>query len=272
MSAASRVPPVRRMNFPFEETSVPAHWFGGDRVLTRNSDALHMLFPAGERFFVRSVRAFSKQVDDPVLKERMRGFIGQEATHGLEHQRAFALLERDGIEYQSFLDDYDAFVKRREAMASPLFNLAVTCALEHLTATLGAHSFSDPMMQTAHPTMRALMLWHSAEEVEHKSVAFDVYDAVGGGYLTRIVAMLFAFAFLMTWWRRGAKHLLQQDGGFRVAELRALRRRARSKGSDVPGAFRDAVWSYLRPGFHPDDVDDYHLARDHFASVERLAS
>ena len=251
---------------------MPAHWFGDDRVLTRHSDALHMLFPAGERFFVRSVRAFWRQVDDPGLKARMRGFIGQEATHGREHQRAFALLARDGLEYQSFLDEYDAFVQRREAQSSPLFNLAVTCALEHLTATLGAYSFSDPMMQTAHPTMRDLMLWHSAEEVEHKSVAFDVYDAVGGGYLTRVVAMMFAFGFLMTWWRRGAEHLLRQDGGFRMAELRALRRRARAMGSNVPGVIRGAVWQYMQPGFHPDDVDDYHLARAHFDSVERLAS
>lgn len=272
MVVSSRVPTVRRMDFPFEQDAVPAHWFGGDRVLTRSSDALHLLFPAGERFFVRSVRHFAKRLASPELKERVRAFVGQEAMHGREHERSFALLHRDGLEHASFLDSYEGFLVRMEDRASPLFNLAVTCALEHLTATLGANSFSDPMMDDAHPTMRALMLWHSAEEVEHKSVAYDVYKAVGGGYWMRVTAMIFAYGFLMTWWRRGMVHLLEQDGGFSMSEVRAFRRRARARGSNVPAAFRRAMLSYLRPSFHPDDVDDYHLAEDYFASVDRLAS
>ena len=162
MSAASPVPSVRRMNLPFDEGAVPAHWFGGDRVLTRSSDALHLLFPTGERFFVRSVRHFTKRLESPELKERVRGFVGQEAMHGREHERAFALLERDGIEVESFLASYEAFLQWMEDRSSPLFNLAVTCALEHLTATLGAHSFVDPMMLDAHPTMYDLMMWHAA--------------------------------------------------------------------------------------------------------------
>jgi predicted metal-dependent hydrolase len=272
MSAQTHVPPVRRMDFPFIESEVPAHWFGGDRELTRNADALHMLFPAGERFFVRSVRRFARELDNPELQQRVRGFVGQEAMHGREHQRAFALLERDGIEVQSFLDRYESFILRMEDRASPRFNLAVTCALEHLTATLGAGSFSDPLTNLAHPTMRQLMLWHAAEEVEHKSVAFDVYRAVGGGYWTRVAGMLFAYAFLMTWWRKACVHVLHQDGGFRAADQRALRRRTRAMGSDIVGAFRRATVAYLRPSFHPDDVDDYHLALRYFESEAKMAS
>ncbi|HCH63104.1 MAG TPA: metal-dependent hydrolase [Deltaproteobacteria bacterium] len=272
MSAASPVPPVRRMDFDFDEGAVPAHWFGDDRILTRSSDALHLLFPSGERFFVRSVRHFSKRLESPELKERVRGFVGQEAMHGREHERAFALLARDGIEVGSFLQSYESFLQWMEDRSSPLFNLAVTCALEHLTATLGANSFFDPMMEDAHPTMHDLMMWHAAEEIEHKSVAFDVYRSVGGGYAMRVVAMAFAYGFLMVWWRRGMVHLLEQDGGFDMAEVRAFRRRARARGSNLPLAFQRALASYLRPSFHPDDSDDYHLAVDYFESVGRLAS
>ena len=35
-----------------------------------------------------------------------------------------------------------------------------------------------------------LWMWHALEEIEHKGVAFDVYEAVGGGYLRRALAML----------------------------------------------------------------------------------
>jgi len=260
------------MDFPFDDADIPAHWWDGDRMLTRNADALHMLFPAGERFFMRSVRAFVPQIKDPELLARVRGFMGQEAMHGREHNRAFSLLERDGIEYESFLDAYEnRWLKRLEKRADPLTNLAVTCALEHLTATLGATSFADPLIDRAHPTMRDLMLWHAAEEVEHKSVAFDVYEAVGGGWLRRVVAMVMAFSLLMVWWRRGMKHLIEQDGGMSWADQRGLRKKVQTEGRDVLSDFRRAAVVYLRPGFHPDDIDDAHLARDYFAAREIAA-
>ena len=115
MTAQPGVPTIRRMDFPFDDADIPAHWWDGDRMLTRNADALHMLFPAGERFFMRSVRAFVPQIKDPELLARVRGFMGQEAMHGREHNRAFSLLERDGIEYESFLDAYEnRWLKRLE--------------------------------------------------------------------------------------------------------------------------------------------------------------
>lgn len=267
MTTQSGVPTIRRMNFPFDDATIPAHWYDDDRVLTRNADALHMLFPAGERFFMRSVRAFVPSIKDPLLLARVRGFMGQEAMHGREHHRAFSLLDRDGIEYQSFLDNYEThWLKRLEAKAHPLTNLAVTCALEHLTATLGASSFSDPMLQRAHPTMRNLMLWHAAEEVEHKSVAYDVYEAMGGGYVRRVLAMVVALTLLMVMWQRGTRHLLNQDGGLTRADMRALRKKVQTEGRDLLADFRRAAVVYMRPGFHPNDIDDAHLAYDYFAA------
>jgi len=259
------VPEVRRMSFDFSD-DIPAWWLGGDRVLTRNIDAMHMLFPEGERFFVRSVKRYLRDITDPDLKARVKGFIGQEVMHGREHEAAFALLDRDGIEYQSFLDGTGTtFFKRLEARLSPMTCLAVTCALEHMTAVLGEGAFTDPLLDAAHPTMRELALWHAAEEIEHKSVAFDVYRAMGGGYVRRIFGMGVAFASLTWLWHQGTKHLLRQDGGYSADDMRALKQRMREQGTDRMADVRRAVLDYLRPGFHPDDHDTAHLAQAYFA-------
>ena len=263
-----QVPTIRQPAFPFATADIPAHWFDGDRVLTRSADAMHLLFPSGERFFMRSVRPFVSKLDDPHLKARVRGFLGQEAMHGREHERAFELLARDGIEYQSFLEwSEGAGVRRIERWFSPLTCLAVTCALEHLTASMGARAFSDPRVQRAHPVMRQLMLWHAAEEVEHKSVAFDVYRAVGGGYFRRIAGMVLGYALFMWTWSRAMQHLLAQDGGWRRQDIQELRKRARAEGVDLIGDLRRAATGYLRPHFHPDDQDDAHLAQSYFAEA-----
>ncbi len=37
----------------------------------------------------------------------------------------------------------------------------------------------------ADPNMLDLVKWHGAEEIEHRSVAFDLYRHLGGGYIAR---------------------------------------------------------------------------------------
>ena len=259
------VPEIRRMDFAFTE-DIPRWWLAGDRVLTRHIDALHLLFPEGERFFVRSVKRYLRDLDDPQLKARVKGFIGQEVMHGREHEGAFALLDRDGLEYQSFLDGPGtAFFRKLEDRFSPMTCLAITCALEHMTAVLGEGAFTDTLLDGAHPTMRALALWHAAEEIEHKSVAFDVYRAMGGGYARRIFGMVVAYASLMWLWRGATRHLLDQDGGYSTADMKALQQRMRDQGTDRLSDVRAALLDYLRPGFHPDDHDNAHLAAAYFA-------
>ncbi len=250
------VPEIRRMDFDFG-ADIPRWWFGGDRELTRSVDAMHMLFPEGERFFVRSVKHYLRDIeDDPELKARVKGFIGQEVMHGREHEAAFALLDRDGVEYQSFIDGvikptFERFADR----LPPIYQLAGTCALEHLTATLGESTFSDPLLERAHPTMRELMEWHAVEELEHKSVAFDVFRHVGGRYHHRIIGMTIAYALFMRLWRLGTRHLLERDGGYSAADMKALRQRVREADAEVMPLFRRAFVSYLRPGFHPEQRD-----------------
>ena len=50
--------PVRRMNFDFD--AVPEYWMNGSAGLTHFMTALSALFPAGEKFFIDSVRAVRK--------------------------------------------------------------------------------------------------------------------------------------------------------------------------------------------------------------------
>jgi hypothetical protein len=269
MTAA--LPVVRRPDFALDET-VPRWWMWDDRVLTRNSDALHMLFPSGERFFVRSVAHYRKRIEDPALKARIKAFSGQEAVHGKAHEAAFGLLERDGIEHRDWLRWYETLAwKRLEPVAPPLLRLSVTVALEHLTASLGEAAFVDRLLDHAHPAMRDLLLWHAAEELEHKSVAFDVYEAVGGGYLVRVLGMVIALLGLLFFWRSATKHLLRQDGGYRRRDMAAMRQKLLDAGYDRSALFLGALRDYLRPGFHPDQRDNLHHAQAFFAAHPELA-
>jgi len=256
----------RKMGFVFERTT-PRHWFGGSAFATHMANGLNLLFPLGERFFVRAVRRYADRVTDPELQEQIKGFIGQEVRHGLEHERYFEILEAQGYDVKTFLRVYDFIgFDVIERLAPPKLRLAVTAALEHFTATLARTALSRDFLDVAHPTMRDLFRWHAAEEIEHKCVAFDVLSLVDDSYALRMAGLAVATSTLVPFWLAAAWMLMAQDVK-RDVSLGALlkdRRRVRSLRKDEEGRLVRAFLEYLRRDFHPSQHDDAHLARAYF--------
>jgi len=166
---------VRRMDYEFS-AEIPDHWADGNPVLTAFMAALSASFPPGERFFIDSVRHYAGQVTDPELKERIRGFIGQEANHTKEHIAFNSFLEQRGYPVGKIEKRVAQIIRRIQENSSPASNLAQTAALEHLTAFLASAVLEQPhIIARTHPTVAAFWTWHAIEEVEHRSVAFEVY-------------------------------------------------------------------------------------------------
>src|SRR6478752_755410 len=105
MTSTTSIPIPRAPAFAF--SGVPRHWLGGARVATHLVNAVNLLFPAGERFFVRSVHAHKPLITDPVLREQVRGFERQEGHHARAHEAWFATLEAQGFRIQRFLRAYE---------------------------------------------------------------------------------------------------------------------------------------------------------------------
>jgi predicted metal-dependent hydrolase len=60
-----------------------------------------------------------------------------------------------------------------------------------------------------HPLAKDLFLWHLLEELEHRTVAFDVYQHVYGTYVHRLAVGLFAQRHLFRFMTRAADCLLR---------------------------------------------------------------
>ncbi|MFN2361367.1 MAG: metal-dependent hydrolase [Marinobacter sp.] len=73
-------------------------WHGNDAFRTTFFNALSLQFPDGEQQFINAVRLYRDQVDDPKLKEEIRGFIGQEALHSREHKHHNEALKARGYD------------------------------------------------------------------------------------------------------------------------------------------------------------------------------
>src|SRR4051794_31878875 len=80
-SALSIPPRDRRFG---RDTATPRLWHGGRVEATAIYNALSTTFPAGEAFFVESVRAF-REGAPPKLAEEIKALTTPEANHSPEH-------------------------------------------------------------------------------------------------------------------------------------------------------------------------------------------
>jgi len=242
--------------------AVPRHWIADSSLATQIANGVNLLFPAGERFFVRSVRHYLEQLDDDALRTQVKAFFGQEGRHARAHERQFEVLREQGYDVDGFLRVYEPLLARIEKMSPPALRLSVTVALEHYTAIMAHGMLSDPEISDAmFPEMARLLRWHAAEEIEHKSVAFDVLTAVNPSYRVRMAGMGIATVGLAAFWIAATTHLLVQDRRagrpLRRHDLDRIKTRKRSIARDV---FAAGLRAYVRRDFHPNDVDDYALA------------
>ena len=247
---------VRDLRFSIGETAVPKHWHGGGRAVSIFFDGLSIFFPAGERFFVASVRAHA-QYASADLKEEVLRFAAQEGIHGREHDGYNAHLQAHGYPVDRLEPQVHRLLRRAQKRLPRRRQLAITCALEHFTGMMALLLLGDPRnLEGAHPAMQRLWQWHAAEESEHKTVPFDVFRAAGGTEFERLFMMVVTTLFF---WAKIAQHqcvLMHADGClFSAREWWRLFRFLFIS----PGGMRTIArtWlSYFKPGFHPRDLDD----------------
>lgn len=187
---------VRKMDFAFANLN-EMDWYRNNPILTAFMSVLSGTFPPGEQMFIESVRHFRDRVTDPALLEDVKDFTRQEAHHTNQHKLANEALEALGWKAQE--------IERRVAKAIVFFNrkrsarerLAATVCLEHITAIVAEYVLTHAdKLEGMHPSIKYMMIWHAIEEIEHKSVAFDVYMSTGGKRIMlkrimRVIAVLF---------------------------------------------------------------------------------
>lgn len=257
---------VRQPEFDFDD-EIPRYWFNDNPVITHNFNGYNLLFPEFERFFVRAVLHFKDDIHNTRLLKQIEGFTAQETNHAYAHQAYFKVLQRQGYKITRFLHWYKRYARFIEYMANPKLRLALTAAAEHYTATIAGIVLSHPeLLENVNPTMRKLVVWHSAEEVEHRSVAFDVMKAVGVNNPTRILAFLMTSFDMLLWSTLSTTMLLWQD---RVSPLKAIRYKRQYK-QQFPGInklMRRTLLAYLRKDFHPSEFDFLKEARARLKQV-----
>lgn len=256
---------ARRVQFTLP-TSARKHYAGDDLVMSHFMAVLSAVFPEGEDFFIRSVRNYRDQVTDSELQQAVKGFIAQEATHRHQHRMLNERLQEMGYPTARLDRHVTWLIAKLEKTFSTEMALAGTAALEHYTATLAELLLTDDQMLDllGRSDVRQILLWHAFEECEHKAVAFDVYQAVGGTERTRLRAMRIATViFLAEMVIQTVRSMARDRASYNPRRLLASLNDFR-KSPLLSAATRCRIAAYTRPGFHPDDWDSTEIL-DHWS-------
>ncbi len=240
------------LNTPFS-----ARWNGGDAFRSAFFSALSMSFPVGEQFFMDSVRAGLKTLPEEKRAKfaaEVQGFVGQEATHRRVHALFNGHLESMG--FANTIEKRSIARIKKQAGMDPRIHVAATAATEHFTALFADWMLRHPeALEGAEERLQTMWLWHSAEESEHRSTAFDIYQAMGGGYAWRLRVFRFVSVVFITDVLRQTLRNLWHDGAFFLPSTwRSAGKLLFAKDGMIRGNV--AMWrDYLREDFHPEQHD-----------------
>lgn len=227
---------VRRIEFDFPD-DIEAVFIAGEPEESYGLVAFSLILPYLEPYLIRTMNVAKRHVADAELLKDIERFNAQEGQHYRQHRRFNEVIRRKGfprlIEFEQAIDaDYRRFTETR----SLRFNLAYAEGFEAMTTAMARLAFESRSLERMHPAVCHLFSWHLIEELEHRTVAFDVYHHVCGSYPYRVVIGAFAQWHLLRFMDRAARYMLEADseslarhGGApaRQARLRAQRQRFR---------------------------------------------
>lgn len=263
LSGEKHVPIPRRPKFNFTE-ELRRRWCYETIFYTMLLNAYTIMFPAVERYTVTTLRSVLDDITDPELKARTTAMIAQEAIHAKQHEESLQVLQKTCIEH-SLVERFNRFVMSSLAPMARPFGLygkhmlvAGVAGGEHWTTIVSRESIKSRAFEYSDGPMSDLFLWHATEEIEHKSVAYDVLQHLRPGYITRVLGFAistFIFFFL------NFVTLIFLTGQMRVQEFLHPRFYVEILLFLVwwPGAIWKTLWAmieYCLPGFHPDKHND----------------
>jgi predicted metal-dependent hydrolase len=242
---------VRKVKFEFPD-ELDDVLPGDDLVRETHLVAFSLTMPYLEPYLIRTYRSIADEITDPGLAADVKEFIGQEAQHFQNHRRINEIIKGQlgpaiAARLQAVEDELDADYRRYNAEKSRRFNLAYAEGFEAMTCAMALTSLDEATSGTS--SIRPgkwgeLWMWHLAEEMEHRTVAFDVYEHLEGSYPYRVVASVRSQVHFQRVVGRMQRILLESQGAPAKRHLPPWMKAGR----------RRLLATYTRK-YHPGDID-----------------
>jgi len=239
------------------DQELPYYWNDGSPFKTHWLNSLNINFPDGERFFIDSLKAHGHAVTDPAQLVDFNTFVKQENWHGHVHAQYTQWLEQQGLPAQAAAQRQHKFWSHLRTCWSDRMCLTATVCIEHITAVNAEYLLRyRTALRRMHPHFETIWRWHAVEEIEHKSVAMNIWQLVDGGVNHRRWVMLLVYVCYMYHVMKNTVIFLRSDG--QLWKWRTLKDAVAVLFDRQCGVFWTvtcAVLEFMRRDWHPDHRD-----------------
>ncbi|MBB3604107.1 putative metal-dependent hydrolase [Mycolicibacterium sp. BK556] len=210
---------VRRVRFDLGGDDVPFNWNPQRPAFSMQCNLITFFAPGFEKLIVDATREAIPLIRDQRQADEANDYLRQEAQHSAAHMSHFRALIRRWPGLQETMDEVIASYDRLTATKPLAWRLAYTAVIEN-TFTPYFKVFldhEDKLFAPGDERVASLFLWHFVEEIEHRSSALMVYDAVHGDFWYRVKtigAVVKHLSEVLSIVSRGfQKHVPEADGG-----------------------------------------------------------
>ena len=212
---------------PVQGGDFPVIWIPQQKFASFVLNVTHIVLPPGELWFCRLFNQALPMVQDEILRQQVKGFIAQEGSHARAHRNVLVDYERQGWDFSISRARLAGIFNRllgdmvmgkwqpkgRWQFRWLRMRIGMVAAIEHITCVLGNWILAnEAIAQADHdPRMLEILRWHGLEEVEHRSVAHDLYTHLGGGNAGRMLWFVLALFTIILTWKRGTQVFIRQD-------------------------------------------------------------
>jgi predicted metal-dependent hydrolase len=264
---------VRRMEFGFTPDM--------ERVFIKNDPEMSFMFlgawimlPYLEPYLIRTMGQALPHIRDEKLKAELKRFCAQEGEHFKQHARANDIIRGLSPAYEALRPleaELDAEFRSFSKDQPLKFNLAYAEGFESMTSAMSRAQLEVGLYDRTESPLAQLGKWHVMEELEHRSVAFDVYEHVVGSWFYRMRMSLWSQKHYFKWVKRFAAIMKANEAELFaryqtpeiIAERKAFNRHYMRRG--LP-----RVLTTYMPWYDPAKVDlpvAYEDARVHYSHV-----
>lgn len=179
---------VRRVRFDLAGNDVPFNWQPERPAFAMQCNLITFFAPGFEKFIVDATREALPLIRDPKTVEEANAYLRQEAQHSAAHMSHFRALARRWPGLQETMEQVVASFENLTATKPLAWRLGYAAVIE---ATFTPYfkvflDHEDKLFRPGDERVASLFIWHFVEEIEHRSSALMVYDAVHDSYPYRL--------------------------------------------------------------------------------------
>lgn len=259
-----------------QNSKIKKFWFHDNVFKSSFFDAGSALVSDAERFVVDTVKLARPHLKDNELKSRADCLMHEETMHSEVHDAYNEMLRNEGYKFEAVLNFEKWLMGLFQKHCSLRTRLAMCVCIEHFTATMAKQLLErDVFYDKIDVRMKKVWVWHALEELDHRSTAFDVYTALGGGYVRRSALMLFMTVLHLSLHGAALIAFLAQNGAL-------FRRKTFAEGFAFTlgkeGLHRNVIghwFTFFKFRFHPGHIpieDRFNNRVHHYHIADELMS